>query len=76
MKTYLIQQSVDVNICYQIEANSLEEANEKVYRGEYTREHIVDICENWDTPWDVSESEPWIEPMTKEEIQKWSILGL
>jgi|LauGreDrversion4_2_1035121.scaffolds.fasta_scaffold83312_5 hypothetical protein len=77
MKTYLVQQSVDVAVCYQIEANSLDEALEMVDNGQYGRKDIVDVsvCD-WDRPWDVAEAEGWVPSMTEEQLKPYDVLGL
>jgi hypothetical protein len=77
MKTYLVQQSVDVAVCYQIEANSLDEAMDMVDNGQYGRKDIVDVsvCD-WDRPWDVAEAEGSVPSMTEEQLKPYDVLGL
>jgi hypothetical protein len=77
MKQYLIQQSVDVAITYQVTANSLEEAQALANNGDHIYEDIIDIqVLPWDKPWDVSEVEHWTAVMTQEQLKPYIILGL
>ena len=77
MKQYLIQQSVDVAITYQVNANSLEEAQALADGGDHIYEDIIDIqVLPWDKPWDVSEVEHWTAVMTQEQLKPYIILGL
>jgi hypothetical protein len=76
-KHYLVQQSVEVAVCYEVVANSLEEAQEIVSSGDYTAHPIIDISVlDWDRPWDVAETEHWTAPMTDRQLAEWSILGI
>jgi len=77
MKTYLVQQSVDVAITYQVTANSLEEAQALADSGDHIYEDIIDIqVLPWDKPWEVEEVEHWTAVMTEDQLKPYIILGL
>ena len=75
-KIYVVQQSINVNVSYEIEATSLDEAREIMDNGDYQREKIIDINVSWDTPWDVSEVEHWTAPYTEKQLSEYAILGI
>jgi len=78
MKQFIVQQSIDVAMCYVIEAESLEQAEEMMFDGCYERSKIIDISVlNWDNPWEVMEAgTDVLRPLSEEELNKWNILGL
>jgi hypothetical protein len=78
MKQFIVQQSIDVAMCYVIEAESLEQAEEMMFDGCYERSKIIDISVlNWDNPWEVMEAgADALRPLSEEELNKWDILGL
>jgi hypothetical protein len=78
MKQFIVQQSIDVAMCYVVEAESLEEAEDMSRDGFYHRSKIIDISVlNWDRPWEVMEAgEDVLQPMSEEELKQWEILGI
>ena len=77
MRQYLIQQSVEVAVTYQVDANSLEEAQALVDSGDYVGAEIIDVqVLPWDKPWEVVEVEHWTAVMTEYQLQPYRILGL
>ena len=77
MKKYLVQQSIDVAVTYFVEAQSVEEAQEVIDLGGYDRSRIVDIqVLDWDKPWDISEADYPVTPLSKDELTKYDILGI
>jgi hypothetical protein len=78
MKQFIVQQSIDVAMCYVVEAESLEEAENMSRDGVYHRSKIIDISVlNWDRPWEVMEAgKDVLHPMSEEELKQWEILGI
>ena len=77
MKKYLVRQSIDVELCYFVEAHSVEEAQEVIDLGGYDRSRIIDIqVLNWEKPWDIEEADYPVTPLSKDELNKYDILGI
>ena len=78
MKKFIVMQSIDVSMCYLLEAEDLAQAEEMMKDREYDRTKIVGIdVLNWDKPWDVMEcTNDSITTMSEEELKQWEILGI
>lgn len=72
MKQFIVQQSIDVAMSYIIEAETLEDAIEMGSEG-YDRSKVTDIqVLDWDYPWDVSEAEEPVKPVSAETLLYWN----
>jgi hypothetical protein len=78
MKQFIVMQSIDVSMCYLIEAQDLKQAEEMMKDREYDRTKIVGIdVLSWDKPWDVMEcTNDSVTTMSEEELKQWEILGI
>ena len=72
MKQFIVHQTVEVAVCYVIEAKTLEEARD-LGNETYDRSKVIDVqVLDWDYPWDVSEAETPVKPVSEETLQYWS----
>jgi len=78
MKQFIVMQSIDVSMCYLIEAEDLKQAEVMMENRFYDRSKIVSIdVLSWDKPWDLMEcTNDSIKIMSEEELKQWEILGL
>lgn len=79
MKQFIIRQSIDVDVCYVINAENQEQAEEMANDRLYDRSQITDITVlTWDKPWEVTEAEGdfKIKTMSEEALEQWKILGI
>lgn len=71
MKQFIVQQSIEVAMSYVIEAETLEDAVEMGNEG-YARSKVIDIqVLDWDYPWDVSEAEAPVKPISEDTLKYW-----
>lgn len=71
MKQFIVQQSIEVAMSYVIEAETLKDALEMGNEG-YDRSKVIDIqVSDWDYPWDVSEAEELVKPVSEETLKYW-----
>lgn len=71
MKQFIVQQSIEVAMSYIIEAETLEDAVEMGNEG-YSRSKVIDIqVLDWDSPWDVSETEAPAKPISEDTLKYW-----
>lgn len=72
MKQFIVHQTIEVAMCYVIEAETLEEARD-LGNASYDRNKVIDIqVLDWDYPWDVEEAEAPVKPVSEETLQYWS----
>ena len=72
MKQFIVHQTVEVAVCYVIEANTLEEARD-LGNETYDRSKVIDIqVLDWDYPWDVEEAEAPVKPVSDETLMYWN----
>ena len=72
MKQFIVHQTVEIAVCYVIEAETLEEARD-LGNETYDRSKVIDIqVLDWDYPWDVSEAEAPVKPVSEETLQYWN----
>lgn len=74
MKKYMVYQTIDVNMFYYIEAESLEDAEDMISDGgTFSKERVMDIevlC--WDKPYDVEEIDYEPNTLSKQQLEYWS----
>ena len=72
MKQFIVHQTIEVAMCYVIEAETLEEAQD-LGNESYDRSKVIDIqVLDWDHPWDVEEAEAPVKPVPEETLQYWN----
>jgi len=73
MKQFIVHQTIEIAMCYLIEAETLLEAQEMDNEA-YDRSKIIDIqVLDWDHPWMHEEAvEPYPKPMEEDELKYWS----
>lgn len=79
MKQFIIQQSIDINLQYIVEANDADEAMEKYSNEPFDRNKIlwVEVLD-WDKAWDaveINEVEK-LTPMPATDLAKWIEAGV
>jgi hypothetical protein len=77
MKQFIVRQTVDLDLQWLIEAESVQDALEKAW-GNFDISKVVDICPlDWDKPWDAEEVQGEAPSfLSAEELHKWQELGL
>ena len=77
MKQFIIRQSVDLDLQWLIEAESVEDALAKAW-GNFDSAKVVDICPlDWDKPWDAEEVEGSMpHTLSAEQLRKWQEVGV
>lgn len=77
MKKFIIRQTVDIDLQWLIEAESVEDALEKAW-GNFNIAKVVDICPlDWDKPWDAEEVEGTAPSfISAERLRKWQEVGV
>jgi hypothetical protein len=80
MKQFIIQQTVDINIQYIVEANDVDEAMEKYSNEPFDRNKIlwIDVLD-WDKAWDAVEYTGEVQeltPMPATDLAKWIEAGV
>lgn len=77
MKQFIIRQTVDIDLQWLIEAESVENALEKAW-GNSDSSKVVDICPlDWDKPWDAEEVEGKApSTLSAKELHKWQEVGI
>lgn len=71
MKQFIVHQTIDVAMCYVIEAETLEEARDLGNKS-YDRSKVIDIqVLDWDYPWDVEEAEAPVKPVSEDTLKYW-----
>ena len=72
MKQFIVHQTVEIAVCYVIEAETLEEARD-LGNECYDRSRVIDVqVLDWDYPWDVSEAEAPVKPVSDETLMHWN----
>ena len=72
MKQFIVHQTIEVAMCYVIEAETLEEALD-LGNESYDRSKVIDIqVLDWDHPWDVEEAEAPVKPVSDETLMYWN----
>lgn len=71
MKQFIVQQTIEIAMSYVVEAETLEDAVEMGNEG-YDRSKVIDIqVLDWDYPWDVSETEAPVTPVSEDTLKYW-----
>lgn len=71
MKQFIVHQTIEVAMCYVIEAETLEEARD-LGNESYDRSKVIDIqVLDWDYPWDVEEAEAPVTPVSEDTLKYW-----
>lgn len=73
MKQFIVHQTIEIAMCYLIEAETLLEAQEMDNEA-YDRSKIIDIqVLDWDHPWMHEEAvEPYPKPVLEDTLKYWS----
>lgn len=77
MKKFIIRQTVELDLQWLVEAESVEDAREKAW-GNFDSAKVVDICPlDWDKPWDAEEVEGKAPSFfSAETLRKWQEVGV
>jgi len=77
MKQFIIRQTVDIDLQWLLEAESVQDALEKAW-GNFDITKVVDICPlDWDKPWDAEEVEGSTpKTLSAEQLEKWQSVGV
>lgn len=77
MKQFIIRQTVDIDLQWLIEAESVQDALDKAW-GNFDSAKVVDICPlDWDKPWDAEEVEGKAPSfISAEHLRKWQEVGV
>lgn len=77
MKQFIIRQTIDLDLQWMVEAESVEDALAKAW-GNFNSANVVDICPlDWDKPWDAEEVEGKApSTLSEQELRKWKELGV
>jgi hypothetical protein len=80
MKQFIIQQSIDLNLSYVVEANDIDEAMEKYRNEPLNQDKILGIdVLDWDKAWDAEEytgNPNELTPMSTQTRVKWIEAGV
>ena len=72
MKQFIVQQTIEIAMSYVIEAETLEDAIQMGRDESYDRSKVIDIqVLDWDYPWDVSEAEEPVTPVSEDTLKYW-----
>lgn len=77
MKKFIIHQTVDLELNWVIDAETIEDALEKAY-GNFDSTKVLNIdVLDWDRPWDASEALPDpLRMMSDATVAKWREVGV